>query len=139
MAKDKDRIKVAMELDTLQSKAMQIHEKHTINYQGCHFWDNKDVSPENSNIPSETKTKFHLKQAKDNETLEKVESYHEPLAFTSNSDKIKLRCWDIGKISFLSRDGSSVEARDHNEFEVWIQANSYESRMNKIIDEIREL
>lgn len=139
MGKDRGRVQVSMDFDTFQDEARSIHENHAKHYSGIHYWDNSDIDPNNSNIPSETKTNFHLNQAKKNGTLDSIKNHHEPMAFTSNSGSIKLRCWNLARISFLAREGSAIEQRNYNEFEVWIRSKGYDSTRKSIFEEIQSL
>ena len=139
MGKDIAIVSPPLTFDEFQNKAREVHATETSKYKGVHYWDNSDVYPNNSTVPSETKTKFYLKQAKKNDTLEQIKNHLEPLAFTSNSKSIKLRVWKVSAIKSLAEDGSADSSARSKEFEVWIRSDGYASTRGAIFDELTSI
>lgn len=151
-----DRIvKLQMETHKFKQKIESIVENTSPHYlQDTVYWSNSDLYPGYSSVPDGVKAKFYLNQAKDNGNLDRVKSYHDPLAFTVNAAvykngivsskawKCKFRVWDLTRLSFLTREGSSKQKQNYNEFEVWTQDNQSsktQSFQKKVLDKIENL
>lgn len=134
MGKNRAIVTPPLTFDEFQDKAREIHSEEASKYNGIHYWDNDDLYPNQSSIPSETKTIFYLKQARDNETLENIRSHIEPLVFTSNSKSIKLRVWNLSQIKSLTQGDSANNSAKSKEFEVWISSDGYDNTRSRIFE-----
>lgn len=108
------------------------------NFKSANFWDNTDLSPTYSAVPDATETQFQLSRAQENGVLDRIHSYHRPLAFTVRTKKnsgglfkpmnpktaSKIRCWNLGQIQFLSNKGDTAKISNHNKMELWMGGGS---------------
>lgn len=147
--------KLQMDLHELKSKIEGFVESTSPLYlQETMYWSNSDLTPGYSSVPNSTKAKFYLKQGKENGTLDQVHSYHDPLAFTVNAASYKngivsskkwsckFRAWDLTRLSFLTREGSSQQTQNYTEYGVWTE-DGKSSKTNrfqeKIMDQVASL
>lgn len=128
-------IRVDRDLHDVKSRVSDVHRHYVSRYSGNHYWKNSALAPDSDSIPSETKTHFYLKQADDRGTLEEIQEFTDPLVFTSNSKKTKIRCWDVGKIRSLSQDSPVSQSSD--EYEVWVQHSS--TKVASIISDVEDI
>lgn len=148
-------VKLKMETHEFKQKLESIVENTSPHYlQETMYWSNSDLYPGYSSIPDGTKAKFYLDQGKDKGTLDKVKNYHDPLAFTVNAAvynngiisskawKCKFRVWDLTRLSFLTRDGSTKQSQNYTEFEVWTQdgqSSKTQKFQKKVLSKIENL
>lgn len=148
-------MKLQMETHNFKQKLESIVENTSPHYlQETVYWSNSDLYPGYSSVPSGTKAKFYLNQGKENDTLDRVEGYHDPLAFTVNAAvykngivsskvwKCKFRVFDLTRLSFLTRDGSSKQSQNYTEFEVWTQddqSSKTQKFQKKVLNKIENL
>jgi len=128
-----------------------IPKSDTINKKNSHYWDNKDLFPDNSNIPNTTQIYFQLNRAEKNGVLDRIKNHHKPLAFTINNTKkssgafkpmnppvaLKIRFWNLSQIEFLAHENAE-EIRNNTEFELWVGAYDSSSSIRETRDDIIE-
>lgn len=148
-------VKLQMEIHELKKNLETIVENTSPHYlQETRYWSNSTFSTECDDIPSGTKAQFYVQQGETNDTLEQVRQYHEPLAFTVNAAVYKngfvsSKCWkckfyvfDLTRLSFLTRNGSSKQSQNYTEFEVWTQdgqSTKTQKFQKKVLDRITSL
>jgi hypothetical protein len=144
-----------MDLHELKGKIEGFVESTSPLYlQDTMYWSNSDLTPDYSSVPDSTKAKFYLKQGKENGTLDKVHSYHDPLAFTVNAASYKngiikskkwyckFRVWDLTRLSFLTREGSSKQTQNYTEYGVWTEdgkSSKTSGFQKKVMDKVESL
>lgn len=152
-------------MDQIVNLQMEIHEvkeqvkdivdsTSKLALNDAEYWDNANLTPNNSSVASDTKTKFYLNQAQDNGTLDQIHNYHEPLAFTVKAKAVKgiigqkkwycnFYVWDASRLSFLSKEGEiKSQTRNHNKFEVWTEDGKSDKTtefQNNVMDKIADL
>lgn len=108
------------------------------NLKSGNFWANTDLSASYSAVPDDTETHFQLSRAAENGVIDRIQSYHRPLAFTIRAKKnsgglfkpmnpktaAKIRCWNLGQIRFLANEGTTTKISNRNEVEFWMGGGS---------------
>jgi hypothetical protein len=91
-------------------------------------WDNKHLYPDYDNISTRQRVYEHLKNAKSNGTLDRIQEYETPLAVGVKATNSKLGrhnrwfkryAFDLTRIQLLSKNGRVEAIQNYHEYEFW--------------------
>jgi hypothetical protein len=115
-------LELNLTLDDLKHEVDSIvQDTSGMHHTKAYYWDNEDLDPSNSDISGDSKVHYYLRQAKKQNSLEKVHSQFDPLAFTvrayykvstglmsSHNHYIEFSYFDISRIR-LAAKGKELE------------------------------
>jgi len=115
----------AME-EAMEETSGMTYKKHNDNK--VWHWDNENLYPSYEYIGSRQRTKERLKNAKDNDTLDQIQQFEEPLAvgvtaidskFGRHDRWLTRYAFDFTRIKQLSKSGSTRRISNYREYETW--------------------
>jgi len=115
-------------------------------------WGNENLYPDYENIGTRQRVYEHLKNAKSNGTLDRIQEYDKPLAvgvkainskFGRHDRWLKRYAFDLTRIKLLSKDGRVNITQNYHEYETWCwfchkkhvssyQSDSHDELKNKL-------
>lgn len=105
----------------------------SLRFRNREYWDNIDLSPSSSNIDQKAKLMWHLRRAKNNDFLEKIHSYPEPLAVRIDAEDVSglfhtctynIIIFDLSTIKQIHHDMLPITMNMTNEYEILTYACS---------------